>query len=531
MTIEFLPLVDLFWAWIFLILVALAGFGYSFLYANHGVSKARILTKSLLFFGFWIFLALVILNPQVESEGKIEPLIVYQQGLSPEEISFWKDSLKVKQAIEISDYQDESSKVFLLGEDFSAEQLYPFQTKEIQWVTPRKHGVVDQISWKGAVRKGENQRIYFSIFSSQPSAWLKVLIPNTDSVELSPGWNQGMLEFQSNGLGRAEVPLALGNDTLGLIRYFIEPALPKKYLIQVGFPSAETRTFVNWLREKGETVSEEVQLSKETVIASNAEKDSVQVLIIDPAQLNKRNIQDWVKDGKGNLLIFQVDDTQEVVNLVNRIFQTEFEVEQASEELNLGLLALPFRWISKSNQISLIEDRIAVQQVGNSQIGISLLELSYSLIFQGNNSAYERIWGEVLGAMEPDESSAIRFAAPVFEGFSSEFEIVQSDSVPEIWLADLDTISLSKDLINPLLSKGIYAPSREGWIDCGANFSIYSYGNHEFPTAQTAKRLSEFSSRNQKSETELSHPISPWVGLLGMMIFLAGMWLEPKVSF
>ena len=64
-----------------------------------------------------------------------------------------------------------------------------------------------------------------------------------------------------------------------------------------------------------------------------------------------------------------------------------------------------------------------------------------------------------------------------------------------------------------------------------ANFSIYSYGKHEFPTAQTAKRLSEFSLRNQKSETELSRPISPWVGLLGMMIFLAGMWLEPKVSF
>lgn len=321
----------------------------------------------------------------------------------------------------------------------------------------------------------------------------------------------------------------LQSDTLAMLRFFTGPSVPKKYQVQMGFPSAESRTLATWLREKGENVSEQIQLSRETFLESNKNSDSLQVRIIDPAQLSQKSVQDWVKAGMGNLMLIQISDPNALTQQVNRLFGTEFELESAGSELEIGLEALPFRWKEKQGQKAFLDQRIAIQQVGSSQVGISLLESSYTLVMEGKKEAYEEIWGEVFGAMEPDEPRSKRSNAPVLQGLEANFQLFEQDSLPETLRMGEDTIWLKRSAINPFLAEGNWQATSSGWIDSGTDFSVYGYGLDEFPAVATARYISELQQNTKAVEEAQSKPISPWIGLIGMLVFLGGMWVEPKL--
>ena len=530
MSISFSPIASDFFIWTILILVLVIGLASVFFYGKKGVSKNRLWVKTLLFLGFWAFLALVLLSPQVPNPKVSEPWLVYEKGLERTEIDFWKDSLGISEAVELGDFEQQSNQVILLGKQFSQADLYPLRGLEFDWVLPRENGLIRDISWKGYLRKGESQRVSLSVFSSKPDQVLKLGIPKTDSLSLNLGWNQGTLEFTTSGQGRTEVPLLMGTDTLTNLRYFVGPSVPKKYQIQMGFPSMESRTLAAWLREKGETVSEQIQLSRETFLETSANQDSLQVRIIDPAQLNQKSVQDWVKAGKGNLMVIQVGDATSLTQQVNRLFGTDFVLEAAKTELENGLEALPFSWKEKRGQQLFLEKRIAIQRVGSTQIGISLVESSYPLILEGKKDAYEGIWGAVFGAMEPAEPRSKRLDAPVFQGLETQIQIFDQDSLPEFWSVGEDTVWLKVNPINPFQTEGRWQSSGRGWMDAGEDFSVYSYQEEEFPAVSTSRYISDVQRDSLKAENEQFRQISPWISLIGMLVFLGGMWVEPKLN-
>ncbi|OYX10610.1 MAG: hypothetical protein B7Z16_18295, partial [Algoriphagus sp. 32-45-6] len=386
----------------------------------------------------------------------------------------------LEKSVEISEFDRQAERVFLLGKQFSKAELYPLRGLEVDWVLPKDNGLIRDISWKGYVRKGENQRVSFSVFSSKPDQELMLGISQTDSVALVTGWNEGLLEFRPSGQGRSEVPLVLKKDTLAILRYFIGPSVPKKYQFQMGFPSAENRTLATWLREKGETVSEQIQLSRETFLQTEENNDSLQIRIIDPAQLSQKSVQDWIKAGMGNLMLIQVSDPIALSQQVNRLFGTDFELESANTALEYGLEAMPFQWKEKRGQRAFLDQRIAIQRVGSAQIGISLLESSYSLVIEGKKEVYEEIWGEVFGAMEPDEPRSKRLNAPVFRGLEANIQLFDQDSLPEIWRVGEDTLWMKLSTINPFLAEGNWQVTSAGWIDSGTDFSVYSYQAEDF---------------------------------------------------
>ncbi|MFN3760343.1 MAG: hypothetical protein ACK4SF_14125 [Algoriphagus aquaeductus] len=529
MSLDFSPIVSLPLLWTLLILVLVIGLSSVFFYGKKGVSKNRLWVKALLFLGFWTFLGLAILRPQVPNSKVSEPWLVYEKGLERSEVEFWKDSLGVEKAIEITDFEQQSDQVILLGKQFSQVELYPLRDMEIDWVLPRGNGLIQDISWKGYLRKGELQRVSYSVFSTKPDQILKFGISKTDSLSLNSGWNQGILEFATSGQGRAEVPLLMGTDTLAIIRYFVGPSVPKKYQFQLGFPSMESRTLATWLRQKGENVSEQIQLSRETFLESNKNSDSLQVRIIDPAQLSQKSVQDWVKVGKGNLMLIQVGDPSAVTQQLNRLFGTDFELEAAKTELENGLEAVPFSWKEKRGQQVSLEQRIAIQRVGGAQIGISLLESSYPLVLEGKKEAYEEIWGDIFGAMEPAEPRSKRLDAPVFQGLDTQIQLFDQDSLPEFWRVGEDTVWLKVNPINSFQAEGKWKASEEGWIDSGTDFSVYGYGLDELPAVVTARHISDLGKNTKAVEEAQSKPISPWIGLIGMLVFLGGMWVEPKL--
>jgi energy-coupling factor transporter transmembrane protein EcfT len=524
-----------------LFLTALAGGIPIFLQSKNGTSTQRIWIKSGLLFLFLLFLGFFLLQPSRSISEDDDTVLVYSKEVNQEQVKFWKDSLEIKKVVFVEDYQETGQQVFLLEEQFSKESLYPFRNQTVRWILPESDRQLSDLSWKGYVRKGERQRINYRIFSEKDSAKLELRQGETElaGVKLLKGWNTGELEFQTAGQGKVEVPLLVDGDSLAFLRYFIGPAVSKKYHFQFSFPGQEVRVLSQWLESKGEKVSQEIRLSRATVLESGAaNSDSLQIRLIDPQQLELKEVQDWVKTSEGALVIMNLSKPEETVFQVNRLFGTDFQLQRSgqggSRTLGNQLEAAPFRWAVKSGQKIFGDDAMAVQRIGGIQIAISLYSATFPMFLQGDKAGYEAIWGELFGALEPAEPQSWKISAPVLSGTSTEIQLNQSDSIPEWIYSQVDSVNLVKALTNPFLAKGNFQLDSTGWIDFEDDFSIYVYGNNELQSIYASALIKPLTFRYEKKDASTDHnysKISNWFWLIGMLLSLSLMWLEPKVSF
>jgi hypothetical protein len=538
---EFAPLVS----WPILIgiifLAALAGGIPVFLQSRRGIATQRIWIKSGLLFLFLLFFGFFLLQPSRPFSESEESILVYSAGVHPEQVQFWQDSLELKTSLPIADYQDTGKAVFLLGEQFSKELLYAFRNQKVSWMLPEKDQQISDLSWKGYIRKGESQRMSYHIFSEKDSSKLEL---NQGEIELAKavlakGWNAGQLEFQTAGQGKVEVPLLMDGDSVAVLRYFIGPTVPKKYHFQFSFPGQEVRVLGQWLESKGEKVSQEIRLSRATVLeGGNASSDSLQIRIIDPQLLELKSLQDWVKTSEGALVIMNLAKPEETVNQVNRLFGTDFQLQRTGqgESRTLGnqLEAAPFRWGIKRGQKLFGEDAFAVQRAGGVQIAISLYSATFPKFLEGDEVGYEAIWGELFGALEPAEPQSWKVEAPVLSGISTVIQLNQRDSIPDWIDSQVDSVNLVRALTNPFLAKGIFQSDTTGWVDFGNDFSVFVYSQNELPGVYASALIKPMTFRleEEKASSEDNYiKISNWIWLIGMLLSLGLMWLEPKVSF
>ena len=522
-----------------LFLAALSGGIPVFFHWKNGASAQKISIKSGLLALFLLFFGLFLLQPSRVLRENEESILVFSEEVNQEQIRYWQDSLKLKKTVSIENYQPEGGHVFLLGEQFSKESLYPFRNESFQWILPETDRQISDLSWKGYVRKGENQRLSYRIFSKKDSAKLEIRQGEIElaASDLREGWNVGELEFETAGQGKVEVPLLIDGDSVAVLRYFIGPAVAKKYHFQSAFPGQEVRVLSQWLESKGEKVSQEIRLSKATVLeGGNGTKDTLQVRLIDPQQLELGTVQDWVKTSEGALVVLNLSKPEETVNRVNRLFGTDFQLnrvgETESRTLENQLEAAPFSWVEKSGQK--VFGPIAVQRVGGMQLAISLYSSTFPLFLQGNEAGYEAIWGELFGELEPEEPRSWRVSAPVLSGISTEIQLNQHDSIPDWIHSQIDSVNLVGALTNPFLAKGIFQTDSSGWVDFEEDLSVFVYGQNQLPSlyAKGLIRPMTFQGQQENSSVEpQSANISNWVWLIGMLLSLGLMWLEPKVSF
>ena len=481
---------------------------------------------------------MVILRPHWQINASGNRILVYQEGMENAAIDLWKDSLQIIRAVVLSKFQPRSEKVFLLGDRFTLQQLFALKDLDFEWILPGRQGTVRDLSWKGYLRKGEVQRLRFTIFSEEDSANLEISGSKLEQLALKKGWNSGLLEFYPSGLGKAEFPLMLDKDTLTSVRFFIGASLPKKYHFQLGFPGAESRTMSNWLREKGEKVTEEIKLSRETVLQSGTSADSMQILLIDPAQLDQKSVQDAVKNTKTALLVMNVGQVTETAKKLNRLFGTDFQPEQSSQSealiLQNGIETLPFSFSEKPGQ-KLLQDRsIAIQYAGSNPIAMSLVRASYPLALQAKTEDYEAVWGELFGLLEPDEEETWRMDAPLLSGISNEIQFLSRDSLPDQLAWDGDTTVLKSSAVNPFLAKGNLQVKDSTWVELDSGFSVYAYGKEELQSLKTAaliQEMKEGSDQESRSDSGSIRLLSPWIWMVGMLLSLGLMWLEPKLSY
>jgi hypothetical protein len=537
MIFHFQPLVSWPFFFGFLSVMAAVGLVSLFLQWEKGVSPSRVGLRLFFFLGFIICLSLVILRPHRQIDASGSRILVYQRGIEKATIDFWKDSLKIKRAVVLSKFQPRSEEVFLFGDQFTLEQLFPFKDLDFEWILPERQGAVRELSWKGYLRKGEVQRLSFTIFSEEDSARLEIAGANLEQRTLKKGWNSGFLEFYPGGLGKAEFPLVLDKDTLTSVRFFIGASSPKKYHFQLGFPGAESRTLSNWLREKGEKVTEEIKLSRETVLQSGTTADSMQILLIDPAQLDQKSVQEAMKNTKTALVVMNVSQATETAKKLNRLFGTDFQPARSSQNevriLENGIETLPFSFSEKPGQKLLQEKAIAIQYAGSNPIGMSLVSASYPLALQAKTEIYESLWGELFGLLEPDEEEAWRMEAPLLSGISREIQLLSQDSLPGQLAWNGDTLALKNSAVNSFLAKGNLQVKDSTWVELDSGFSVYAYGKDELQSLKTAaliQEMKESSDQKSMSESGAKRPISPWIWMVGMLLFLGLLWVEPKLQ-
>lgn len=522
-------------------LVALAGGIPIFLHLKSGIATQRIWIKSGLLFLFLLFFGFFLLQPSRSIPEDDDAVLVYSEELDRAQVRFWQDSLNIKKAVVIEDYKETGDQVFLLGEQFSKESLYPFRDQPVRWILPESDIQVSDLVWKGYIRKGERQRLGYRIFSEKDSAKLNLQQGEIElaNAGLKKGWNTGELEFQTAGLGKVELPLLMDEDSVAVFRYFIGPPVPKKYHFQFSFPGQEVRVLSQWLESKGEKVSQEIRLSRATVLeGGNANSDSLQIRLIDPQQLEVKEVQDWVKASEGALVIMNLSKPEETASLINQLFGTDFQLQRTGQNesriLENQLEAAPFIWVEKTGQKVLTEDGMALQRVGGVQIAISLYSSTFPMFLQGDEVGYEAIWGELFGVLEPAEPQSWKFAAPVLSGISTEIQLNKKDSLPEWVYSQVDSVNLVGALTNPFLAKGVFQSDSTGWVDFEDDFSVYVYGNNEFQSIYASALIKPLTFRYEEKDASTERhyfKISNWVWLVGMLLSLGLMWLEPKVSF
>jgi hypothetical protein len=534
---EFEPIVSTIWIFGLVILIVI---GLIVFQIQKGVySPRRKALKQLLNSLFLLGLLLFIANPVWEIERNSNPVLIISEDLEEADLDLWKDSLRVEKAISISDFNFNSDSVILLGKDFSKEFLYDLRAKSVNWIVPNSVQELAFLDFKGILRQGETQQIQgrlplksgavLSISQAGNELETQVLERDQDAFQL---------ELTAHVLGRNEWEIRLDKQLLGTIRFFVQPAERLSYQLQFGFPNPEIRTLSRYLIGKGAQVQEEIQLSKNTELLTEKQPlDSVDVFIIDPSQIQDSQIIKQLARGASFLLINVIDPERELKDL-NKAFGTDFGISAKAgvefQVLENGLEALPFEWNTRANQRLLAEDAVALQQIGKSKIGVSLVKASFPLTQSGDSVGYDKVWNQILGELQPESKSNWKVEAPVFKNQIFRIEFNGEDSLPFLEMGSAQ-YAWSQSLINPNSKQIAWLANESGWQQINPELEFYVNESVDFPIVFTQQERADFlkstiwlSTSPEINGAKKSIPFWAW-GIL-FILLLSLLWLEPKLG-
>jgi hypothetical protein len=534
---EFEPIVSPIFVWIFgVVILVLIGI-LVFRIQKGNFSPRRKVLKQLLNSLFLLALFFLIVNPVWEIARNSDPVLIISEDLGKAALDFWKDSLGVRKVISISDYNPNSDFVILLGKDFPKEFRYALRAKSVNWIIPNSDQELAFLDFKGILRQGERQEIQgrmplktgSQLSISQAGNELETLVLERDQDTFQ-------LDLTVSVLGRNEWEIRLDKQLVGTLRFFVQPAERLSYQLQFGFPNQETSTLSRYLIGKGAQVQEEIQLSKNTELFTKKQPlDSIDAFIIDPSQIQDSKLKKQLEQGASFLLI-NVNDPEAELKYLNKAFGTDFGVSAKAgvefQVLENGLEALPFQWKASGNQRLLVEDAVAIQQIGNSKIGVSLLKTSFPLAQSGDSVGYDKIWNQILGELQPESKANWKVSAPVFENQIFPIEFNGEDSLLFLDLGS-EQYAWSQSLINPNSKQIEWLANESGWQQINPELEFYVNESADFPMVLAQQERANFlrskvwlSTSPRISDTK--KPIPYWVWGFIFIAILTALWLEPK---
>ncbi len=536
--IHFEPMISSVWAWLFALAI-LVILGFQILWVQQSNLKVarkaiRIVLNALLS----LVLIGYVFQPIWKSTKPEQTVLIHALSTEKSTVNFWKDSLHVKKALDISNYKGEGNPVYLLGSDFSNVELLRLGSKGIHWISESEPGSISFLEWKGILRQGEKQvlngridtqdSIGISLFQQGQLIGEPTLIPNSGAFSI---------EFPASVVGRNELDLMVNDSLYGSINFFATLPPLIGYSLQFAFPDSEIRFLSQYLINSGETVSEQIDISKSATITSGrSASDSLQFLIIDPAQLKKKSIQEAIASG-ASVLVMNLNDVGNDISSINKAFESNFKVKRTTNEESRIILSdlesAPFEFEEFISQKLLFENGFAVQQIGNAKVGVSLLGKTFPIKLAGDSLRYEAIWQKILGAMLPQESGGIKLNQPIFTGMKAEIQVNQDEFLEDFITIESDSVFLQQSLVNPFSKTGSFVSLHAGWVSIGESLEIYSYSADEWPSLKAAKLRADFLTEHSKkgiaSEVfSTERKISDWLWLALFLVILTMVWIEPK---
>ena len=246
--IQFQP--DISWIYAFLLaglILCLLGF-VGFKTLNSSLSLNRKLLRISLNALLSMFLIGLIFQPVWEVTKPTEATLVFPKEMEKDRIQFWKDSLGIQKSARIDQLKPEANPVYLIGTDYSLEQLHQIRDRRVQMIPENKVGEFGFLEWKGILRQGEIQKIQGSIqVDSLTEISIRLGEEILDQDTLLPGNDDFKLAFAAIVEGRNELTLSLNDVQKAEIRFFTKTTQPKKYSLNFSFPDLETRFLSQYL--------------------------------------------------------------------------------------------------------------------------------------------------------------------------------------------------------------------------------------------------------------------------------------------
>lgn len=537
--IHFEPLISWIWAWIFAVVILLI-LGFQLFW----IQKSNLKTsRNALKIGLNALLTLLLIGyvfqPVWMSTNPEQAVLVYSASTEKSRVNLLRDSLDLKKTFDIANYKGEGNPVYLFGSDFSNVELLRLGNKEVHWISESEPGSISFLEWKGILRVGEKQ-VLKGRMDTQDSLLISLsqqgqLIGET---MLIPDSGDFSLEFPASVLGRNELDLMVNDSLYGSINFFTTAAKPIRYSLQFAFPNSEIRFLSQYLINSGETVSEQIDISRSaTIISGSSASDSLQFLIIDPAQLNMKSIQEAIASG-ASVLVMNLNDEGIDISSINKAFKSNFKVKRTTNEesrmIASDLESAPFEFEEFISQKLLFEDGVAVQQVGNAKVGVSLLGKTFPLKLAGDSLRYQVIWQKILGAMLPQQAGGVELPQPVFAGMKADILVNHQEFEEDFMVIESDSVYLQQSLVNPFSKRGNFISLDSGWVSVGDSLEFYSYAVDEWPSLRASKLRANFLTEQSKKivvdkDFSAERKISDWLWFGMFLLVLTLIWLEPKV--
>lgn len=537
--IHFEPLLSWNWAWLFALgIVVILAFQVFWIQNSNlkpsrkGIKISLNVLLSLLLMGY-------IFQPSWRSNNPEQAVLVYSASTDKSTINYFRDSLDLKKSFDISKYKGEGNPVYLLGSDLSKVELLRLGNKDIHWISEPESSSISFLEWKGIVREGEMQTVSGRI-ETQDS--LKISLSQQGELMketlLAPNLGSFSLEFPASIQGRNELDLMVNDSLYGSINFFTTATKPIRYSLQFGYPDSEIRFLSQYLIASGEKVSEQIDISKNATITSgSSDSDSLQFLVIDPAQLKKKSIQEAIENG-ASVLVMNLNDVGNDIFSINKTLETNFKINRTTNEesriIESDLESAPFEFEEVIAQKLLFENGFAVQQVGNAKVGVSLLGQTFPIKLAGDSLRYQEIWQKILGEMLPRQSGGVELTQPVFTGMMTEILANQEKFEEDFIFIESDSVYFQQSLVNAFSKTVDFVSLDSGWISIGDMLEMYSYPSSEWSSLKSAKQRADFLSdhtgnTNRTQVSAVENKISDWLWFGMFLLVLALIWLEPKV--
>ena len=504
---------------------------------NTGLSKNRKKVKLLLNGWLIILLSAFLLQPGWEAPIQPEPLLIHSENISIERLSYLKDSLKTEKSVDIEEYQEDGNPIYLIGHDYTWEQLGILQQKDVRWIPEIKEGQLTHIQWESFRRQGDLQ-IVAGTMVVKDSAMISLsgFGETIAQTTLYDGKQEFKFSFPVNIPGRNHLELRVNDELIDSINFFVAPNMSVRYQLEFGSPNAEARLLTEFLTKKGHQVNLNIQLSKNMEFRGNpASTDRPDVIITHPALVHRKDIQEAVAEGS-NLLVLNLSDPAAEAPLINSLMGTGFRLEGEDKPDDGGiapdLQTWPYKFQPNITQTEIIRGTMAYQHVGNSKVGISLFESTYPLIFRGDSTSYNRIWEQALGALAPPEKSLYSIEQPVFAQVPHLIKSVQLDRAETFLAIAEDTLNLQPARINPSSSTATWITEKQAWHSLNDSLEVYIYGRG-WQEIKSLKTMAQFISSNRQTsyheDNFTMRSVDGWIWLGLFLISFGVVWIEPRV--